>query len=59
MFQLALQKFTLAFVAVSDKDALAEIDKLIEEYGEDGWVDQYLKKKHLTYPEVINSVIKE
>lgn len=59
MFQLALQKFTLAFVAVSDKDALAEIDKLIEEYGEEGWVDQYLKKKHLSYPEVINRVIKE
>ena len=52
MFQLALQKFTLAFVAVSDKDALAKIDELIEKFGENGWVDEYLKMKNLTYPQV-------
>lgn len=59
MFQLALQKFTLAFVAVSDKDALAEINKLIEKFGENGWVDEYLKKKGLSYPTDATELIKK
>ena len=59
MFQLALQKFTLAFVAVSDKDALAEINKLIEKHGESGWVDEYLKKKGISYPTDVTEMIKK
>lgn len=50
MFRLALDPFTLAFVAVSDKENIAEINKLIEEFGKD-WVDHYISKKGLSYPQ--------
>lgn len=50
MFQLALEPFTLAFVAVSDKKSIQKIDKLIAKYGEDDWVDKYLEKKNIDYP---------
>lgn len=50
MFRLALDPFTLAFVAVSDKESIAEINKLIDEHGKD-WVDFYIAKKGLVYPQ--------
>lgn len=49
LFQLNLQKFTLAFVAVSDKEAIQQINELMEKHGDD-WVDFYLKKRGLDYP---------
>ena len=55
MFQLALGRFTLAFVAVSDKDSIADINDLIDKYGTD-WVDEYLKKKGLTYPDGLDYI---
>ena len=46
LFSLALQKLALAFVAVSDKEAIANIKALENVYG-DQWVDQYLAERNL------------
>lgn len=45
-FQLALGPLALAFVAVSDKEAIAEIRKLEAAHGE-GWVNEWLRGKNL------------
>lgn len=50
MFQLALGKFALAFVAVSSKDDIAMIKKLIANLGS-GWVDEWLRFKGVEWPE--------
>lgn len=46
LFNLALGKLQLAFVASSDKDSVAKIKKLNAAYG-NGWVDQWLAEKGL------------
>lgn len=46
LFSLALEKLTLSFVAVSDKEAIANIKELIAIHGQ-GWVDQYLAERNL------------
>ena len=46
LFSLALQKLTLAFVAVSDKEAIADIKSLEKQYG-DSWINYYLREKNL------------
>lgn len=52
LFELALGRFALAFVGVSDKDTVAEIKKLEADYGE-GWVEQWLKRNNLSWPEAV------
>ena len=52
LFSLALQKLTLAFVAVSDKEAISEIKTLENVYG-DKWVDQYLAERNLSLKDYI------
>lgn len=49
-FRLALDKFQLAFVGVSDKKDLQTIDELIA-VNKDEWVDSWLKVKNVTWPE--------
>ncbi len=46
LFSLALQKLTLAFVAVSDKETIALIKELERKHG-NAWVDEYLTIKGL------------
>ena len=53
LFSLALQKLTLAFVAVSDKESIAEIKKLISTYKQD-WVYKYLEDKKIKLKEYLN-----
>ena len=47
LFNLALGKFQLAFVASSDKDSVAKMKKLQETYQEQ-WVDHWLSDKGLS-----------
>lgn len=49
-FQLALGKFTLAFVGVSDPKTLQTIYEL-EAKNPDGWVDDWLHLNKLSYPD--------
>ena len=53
LFSLALQKLTLAFVAVSDKESITEIKKLISTYKQD-WVYEYLENKKIKLKEYLN-----
>ena len=46
LFSLALEKLTLAFVAVSDKETIALIKKLKKQHKDD-WVNFYLAEKNL------------
>lgn len=46
LFNLALGKLQLAFVASSDKDSVAKIKKLYAKYGND-WVEQWLADRGL------------
>ena len=52
MVQLALGKFTLAFVGVSSKDDVKLVHDLVEQFG-DKWVDEYLKIRNLRYPDTL------
>lgn len=46
LYSLALEKLTLAFVAVSDKESVAKIKELRAEYGE-AWTHEWLKLKNI------------
>ena len=53
LFSLALQKLTLAFVAVSDKETISSIKTMEGAYG-DAWVDHYLAEQNLYLKDYIN-----
>lgn len=53
LFSLALGKLTLAFVAVSDKEAIAEIKELESQYG-DNWIYPYLENKNIDIKDYSN-----
>ena len=53
LFSLALGKLTLAFVAVSDKEAIAEIKELESQYGEN-WIYPYLENKNIDIKDYSN-----
>ena len=53
LFSLALQKLTLAFVAVSDKETISSIKTMEGAYG-DAWVDHYLAERNLYLKDYIN-----
>ena len=53
LFSLALEKLTLSFVAVSDKESITEIKKLISTYKQD-WVYEYLENKKIKLKEYLN-----
>jgi type IV secretory pathway VirB4 component len=44
LIDLSLSPFALAFVGVSDKDAIAEVKRCEAVYGE-GWVNEWLARK--------------
>jgi type IV secretion system protein VirB4 len=43
--QLALGKKTLAFVGASDKESIARIKHLENEFGPEAWVDHWLEER--------------
>lgn len=45
-FQLALGRAELAFVGASDKESLARIRELREEYGPDDWQERWLRERN-------------
>ena len=53
MYSLALGKIALAFVAVSDKESIKTIKKLITENG-DNWVNKWLELKKINIKGIIN-----
>jgi type IV secretion system protein VirB4 len=53
LFSLALGKLTLAFVAVSDKEAIAEIKELESQYG-NNWIYPYLENKNIDIKDYSN-----
>lgn len=44
-FQLALSRMELAFVGASDKESIARITELREQYGPDNWQMEWLKER--------------
>ena len=57
-FQLALDKFQLAFVGVSDPKTLETVKTFEIKYGSK-WVDEWLNFNHLTYPKGLNPTMYE
>ena len=45
LFELALGPLQLAFTAVSDKESVATVKELVAQYGDAGWVEEWLKIK--------------
>jgi type IV secretion/conjugal transfer VirB4 family ATPase len=52
LFELALGKIALAFVAASDKETIAFIKQLEHKHGSN-WVSAYLKSKNIKLPELL------
>jgi type IV secretion/conjugal transfer VirB4 family ATPase len=48
LFDLGLGPLALAFVAVSDKDSIRQIDRLEEQFGAD-WPEHWLKQEEVNY----------
>lgn len=47
LFELALGQLQLALCAVSDRDDITTIQKLIAQYGEHDWLPQWLRIRHV------------
>jgi type IV secretion system protein VirB4 len=54
LFDLALGPLALAFLAVSDKDTLAEVRRCEAVYGE-GWVDEWLSRRGLSLRDYVST----
>jgi type IV secretion system protein VirB4 len=53
LYELALGRLAMAFVAVSDKETISEIRQLESRFGE-SWVDEYLIRRNLRLADFIN-----
>ena len=59
LFQLGLTPRQLAFIGVSDKEDLAKVKELREQYAGDHWIIPWLKYKRVDWPELVNAIQEE
>lgn len=48
LFELALGELQLALLAVSDRDSVTQVRRLIAQHGEDGWLYHWLRERRVS-----------